>query len=251
MTGSIKVAIPSPPAPPSPSRAHPPVPRRLSFSSSSSSAKASSAGPPVAVSHQNPRNTPEAHLSFRRQERCLPYSTPQPRRPLVPRILKSQLQPRTLSRSSGMSDSATISLLPVSLSIVHVPRSRIHDLFHPLLRQLLLPGPAFLNLTCNELELSLFAEHHVLRDFQPIAQKDARKLLARAQARDAPALKSRKIEWEPIEFSAERWNVLQIDSHSDAHGESGPLQFPPSSSIRAQRMLQAILVPAFTSCRPL
>lgn len=127
------------------------------------------------------------------------------------------LVPRTISWSpSGMTDSATISLLPVSLSIVHVPRSRIHGFFHPLLRQLLLPSPAFLSITCNELELSLFAEHHVLRDFEPIAKKDARRLLA--QGRDG-ASRHRKTEWEPIEFSAERWNVLQIDSHSDEHGE--------------------------------
>lgn len=118
-----------------------------------------------------------------------------------------------------MTDSATISLLPVSLSIVHVPRSRIHGLFHPLLRQLLLPSPAFLSLTCNELELSIFAEHHVLRDFEPIAKKDARKLLARNSTRDRDSKHHRKTEWEPVEFSAERWNVLQIDSHSDEHGE--------------------------------
>ncbi|KAH8094867.1 hypothetical protein BXZ70DRAFT_908666 [Cristinia sonorae] len=117
-----------------------------------------------------------------------------------------------------MTDSTTITLLPVSLSIVHLPRSRIHGHFHPLLRQLLLPSPAFLSLTCNELELSLFAEHHLLRDFEPIAKKDARRLLARERGRPS---KSRKVEWEPIELSAERWNVLQIDSHSDVHDQSG------------------------------
>ncbi|THH30698.1 hypothetical protein EUX98_g3502 [Antrodiella citrinella] len=118
-----------------------------------------------------------------------------------------------------MTDSVTISLLPVSLSIVHVPRSRIHDLFHPLLRQLLLPNPAFLSLTCNELELSLFAEHHILRDFEPIAEKDARKLLTRD--RDRAAKPRSKTPCEPVQFSAERWNVLQIDSHSDEHENSG------------------------------
>lgn len=115
-----------------------------------------------------------------------------------------------------MSDSATIQLLPVTLSIVHVPRSRVHDLFHPLLRQLLLPSPAFLNITCNELELSLFAEHHLLRDFEPLAKKDAKRLHARERGRTSS--KTRPSEWEPVEFSADRWNVLQIDSHSDQHG---------------------------------
>lgn len=122
-----------------------------------------------------------------------------------------------------MSDSVTVSLLPVSLSIVHIPRSRLPSLCHPVLRQILLPKPTFLNFTCNELELSLFAEYHVLRDFEPIAQKDARKLKARgrdplASGKGHTPLEKCKGHWEPIEISAERWNVLQIDSHSDQPG---------------------------------
>ncbi|KAI0082384.1 hypothetical protein K474DRAFT_1681303 [Panus rudis PR-1116 ss-1] len=116
-----------------------------------------------------------------------------------------------------MSDSVTISLLPVSLSIVHIPRSRIHSLCHPLIRQLLLPKPTFLNLTCNEIELSIFAEHCYLSDFESVARKDARRLKVRGRVPhaklDRPAKRSRE-DWEPIEFSAEKWNVLQIDSHS-------------------------------------
>lgn len=124
-----------------------------------------------------------------------------------------------------MTDSVTVSLLPVSLSIVHIPRSRLHSLCHPLLRQILLPKPTFLNITCNELELSLFAEHHVIKDFEPIAQKDARKQRVRGRdplvsSKGGPSLvKHNKSTWEPIEISSEKWNVLQIDSHSDTLGE--------------------------------
>ena len=120
-----------------------------------------------------------------------------------------------------MSDSVTISLLPVSLSIVHVPRSRIHSLYHPLLRQLLLPNPTFLNITCNEIELTLFAEHHALQDFEPLVKKDSRKMKMRGRAcqPSSNGPKRRYTEhWEPIEMSAEKWNVFQIDSHSSGLG---------------------------------
>ncbi|KAG6817864.1 hypothetical protein H0H87_001696 [Tephrocybe sp. NHM501043] len=69
----------------------------------------------------------------------------------------------------------TISLLPSSLSLVHIPRSRITHLSHPILKQVLRPDPTFLNITCNEVELSLFADESILEDFEPIARKDRRK----------------------------------------------------------------------------
>ncbi|KAI0796926.1 hypothetical protein C8Q75DRAFT_802592 [Abortiporus biennis] len=124
-----------------------------------------------------------------------------------------------------MSDSVTISLLPVSLSVIHIPRSRLPKLCHPILRQILLPNPTFLNITCNELELSLFAEHHVIEDFKAIARKDARKRKVRGRDRlvATPDNKRRKSthDWDSVEISSERWNVLQIDSHSSALDNSG------------------------------
>lgn len=59
------------------------------------------------------------------------------------------------SPSSSMQ--VTVSLLPVSLSLVHIPRCRLLELSHPIIRQILLPNPSFLNLTCNQVELSIFA----------------------------------------------------------------------------------------------
>ncbi|KAF5321680.1 hypothetical protein D9619_000617 [Psilocybe cf. subviscida] len=99
---------------------------------------------------------------------------------------------------------ATISLLPVSLSLVHVPRRRLPALAQQVLRQVLHPHPAFLNITSNDIELSIFAEHHILNDFQPIAHKDARRNRS-----------------EPVEISYDNWSVLQIDSHSDQLDNSG------------------------------
>lgn len=123
-----------------------------------------------------------------------------------------------------MADSVTISLLPVSLSLVHIPRSRVHSLFHPILRQLLLPKPTFLNVSCNEIELSVFAEHFALRDFEPIARHDAHKAKVEGHERtygEEEAIKRTMDwrDWSPVEVSQERWNVLQIDSHSDGLGE--------------------------------
>ncbi|KAG6903408.1 hypothetical protein C0995_005431 [Termitomyces sp. Mi166 len=110
----------------------------------------------------------------------------------------------------------TISLLPSSLSLVHVPRSRLTHLFHPILKQVLRPDPTFLNITCNEFELSLFADESVLEDFEPIARKDRLRKRARSKGRG-----SRSREIEPVEVSYERWSVLQVDSHNDQMDTSG------------------------------
>ncbi|KAI0772105.1 hypothetical protein BD413DRAFT_604214 [Trametes elegans] len=124
-------------------------------------------------------------------------------------------------------ESVTISLLPVSLSLVHLPRSRLEHFSQHVLRQILLPNPVFLNVTCNEIEVSLFAEYDTLQEFHKAARKDARRL--RQRERDAHAdtqsspKRSRRMrdDWEPVEVSSERWKVLQIDSHSDSLDNSG------------------------------
>lgn len=110
----------------------------------------------------------------------------------------------------------TISLLSSSLSLVHIPRSRLTRLFHPILKQVLRPDPTFLNITCNEFELSLFADESILEDFEPIARKDRLRQRARYSGRSARSLRSRAIE--PVEVSYERWCVLQVDSHTDQIG---------------------------------
>lgn len=115
----------------------------------------------------------------------------------------------------------TISLLPVSLSLVHIPRSRLNHLSHPILKQILHPDPGFLNITCNQIELSIFAEHHMLQDFEPIARKD--RLRQRSRSGSASSRKSQNHSSshpppEPVEISYDAWSVLQIDSHSDGIG---------------------------------
>ncbi|KAJ3493962.1 hypothetical protein NLJ89_g10905 [Agrocybe chaxingu] len=116
----------------------------------------------------------------------------------------------------------TITVLPVSLSLVHIPRSRLTNLSHPVLRQILHPSPAFLNITCNEIELSIFAEHHMLADFDPIARKDRQRQRSRSGSANSRKSVSRSTsDYEPVEISYEKWSVFQIDSHSDQTGNSG------------------------------
>ena len=128
---------------------------------------------------------------------------------------------KTMTAFSHSSNSmqVTISLLPVSLSLVHIPRPRLAQLSHPVLSQILQPSPTFLNITCNEIELSLFAEHHVLADFERIARDDRRRQRSRSGSGSSRKNISRNFV-EPVEISYEQWNVLQIDSHSDQLGMS-------------------------------
>ncbi|KAJ7904767.1 hypothetical protein B0H14DRAFT_3103476 [Mycena olivaceomarginata] len=105
----------------------------------------------------------------------------------------------------------TITRLPTALSIVSIPRSRLDALSHPVLRALLQPNPQFLCITCNALELSLFAEPESLRAFDAIAQADQ----AAASSSNCPQT------LESVEISHDRWSVLQIDSHSDQLDNAG------------------------------
>ncbi|KAH9850765.1 hypothetical protein C2E23DRAFT_734336 [Lenzites betulinus] len=124
-------------------------------------------------------------------------------------------------------ESVTISLLPVSLSLVHLPRSRLESFSQHVIRQILQPNPVFLNVTCNEIEVSLFAEYDTVQEFHKAARKDARRLRqrerdARADGHHSPRRVTRlKEDWEPVEVTSERWKVLQIDSHSDPLDNAG------------------------------
>ena len=114
----------------------------------------------------------------------------------------------------------TISLLPVSLSLVHIPRSRLLSLVHPVIRQLLLQRPTFLNLTCNEIELSIFAENDAVSDFEIIARRDRQRHRSRSGSTSSRTHPDAFPE-DAIEVSYDQWRVLQIDSHS-GFGTSSP-----------------------------
>ncbi|KAL4081554.1 hypothetical protein V8B97DRAFT_2029166 [Scleroderma yunnanense] len=114
----------------------------------------------------------------------------------------------------------TITLLPVSLSLVHIPRSRLPQLTHSILRQILQPNPTFFNVTCNEIELTLFAEHHNIPDLDLIARHDRRPHRSRSGS-GSSRKRALTYDCEKVEITCEHWNVLQIDSHSDQLDNSG------------------------------
>ncbi|KAF5358926.1 hypothetical protein D9758_004845 [Tetrapyrgos nigripes] len=120
-----------------------------------------------------------------------------------------------------MDSSVTVSLLPVQLSLIHIPRSRLRQLTTPVIHQILQNSPTFLNLTCNELELTIFAEAGTIDEFHAIARRDQLKQRARSGSGSSRKSLSDSRSFEPIEISDENWSVLQIDSHSDPVDNSG------------------------------
>lgn len=126
-----------------------------------------------------------------------------------------------------MDHEITIQLLDVALGLVHVPRSRLAQLSHPILRLILEPDPQFLNITCNEIELSLFTEHRLLKEFEPIARKDRQRQRSRSGSGTNPARRTTAASTssyeEKVEISYEVWKVLQVDSHSSQFGK--PLNY--------------------------
>ncbi|KAJ4479253.1 hypothetical protein J3R30DRAFT_2738701 [Lentinula aciculospora] len=127
----------------------------------------------------------------------------------------------------------TISLLPVSLSLVHIPRSRLAHLSSPIIRQILQPNPTFLNLTCNEIELSIFAETHTLDEFESIARRDRQKQRSRSGSGSSRKTFSDSQVVEPVQISYEKWSVLQIDSHSNALDDAGARVYELSAPLAA------------------
>jgi hypothetical protein len=158
----------------------------------------------------------------------------------------------------------TISFLPVKLSLIRIPRARLHKFYHPLLRQILSPKHTFLNVTCNELELTILAEGQTLEDFESVAEND-RKKRYRSPSRDSessldldspspPILE----DWDCVQVCHESWNVLQIDSHSNGIGEcvNYPLHefaylfgqiSPALESTNFPHLLQRLEFPSYTS----
>ncbi|KAI5124750.1 hypothetical protein M0805_005384 [Coniferiporia weirii] len=130
--------------------------------------------------------------------------------------------------SNSSASHVTITILDVSLSLVHIPRSRLTELTRPILKQLLRKSPRFLNLTANEIELSIFAEEDELDDFEPIARRDRQRQRLGQTAVDyeTSAHRSKRTPQscgaiQPVEISVEKWRVLQIDSHEDSLSNSG------------------------------
>ncbi|KAF8680470.1 ACT domain [Rhizoctonia solani] len=105
--------------------------------------------------------------------------------------------------SPGSLPDVTITVLDIALRLCTIPRSRLPETTHYVVKQFLRQRPTFLNITLNTSELSIFAEQTTLDDFRPLARRG--RLGARSGA--------------PIEISQETWSVLQIDE--DKFGDAG------------------------------
>ncbi|KAJ1311045.1 hypothetical protein OPQ81_009550 [Rhizoctonia solani] len=105
--------------------------------------------------------------------------------------------------SPGSLPDVTITVLDVALRLCTIPRSRLPETTHYVVKQFLRQRPTFLNITLNTSELSIFAEQSTLEDFRPLARRG--RLGARSGA--------------PVEISKETWSVLQIDE--DKFGDAG------------------------------
>ncbi|KIY49497.1 hypothetical protein FISHEDRAFT_41272 [Fistulina hepatica ATCC 64428] len=117
----------------------------------------------------------------------------------------------------------TIVLLPVSLSLVHIPRHRLPEFFHPVLRQILQPE-SFLNITMNELEMCIYGEGHMLTDFELAARRDRRR-----RSRSGSGSSRHHADGQShdeVEISMEKWSVLQIDSHNTSGARVNELSAP-------------------------
>ncbi|KAF8605169.1 hypothetical protein BDV93DRAFT_555114 [Ceratobasidium sp. AG-I] len=98
----------------------------------------------------------------------------------------------------------TITVLDISLRLCTIPRSRLPETTHYVVKQFLRQSPTFMNITLNTSELSIFAEDSTLEDFLPLARR------GRMGSRSTTA---------PVEISSDTWSVLQIDE--DKFGDAG------------------------------
>ncbi|KAG8762917.1 hypothetical protein FRC11_007149 [Ceratobasidium sp. 423] len=105
--------------------------------------------------------------------------------------------------SPGSLPDVTITVLDIVLRLCTIPRSRLPETTHYVVKQFLRQRPTFLNITLNTSELSIFAEQTTLEDFRPLVRRG--RLGARSGA--------------PVEISQEAWSVLQIDE--DKFGDAG------------------------------
>lgn len=116
----------------------------------------------------------------------------------------------------------TITILPVSLSLVHIPRHRLKQFSYSIIQQILRPAPAFLNISCNATEVSIIAERETIEPFLKAAKRDSKRLERSRRGQTGQDGAKRKEtrhrrEVQPVEVSS-AWSALQIDSHGDQLG---------------------------------
>ncbi|QRV91090.1 hypothetical protein RhiJN_19108 [Ceratobasidium sp. AG-Ba] len=109
----------------------------------------------------------------------------------------------SFAASPGLLPDVTITVLDITLRLCTIPRTRLPETTHYVVKQFLRQRPTFMNITLNTQELSIFAEHSTLDDFLPLARR------GRTASRTGA----------PVEISQDTWSVLQIDE--DKFGDAG------------------------------
>lgn len=157
----------------------------------------------------------------------------------------SSTTPYELTPNGG---AVTITVLPVTLSLVRIPKHRLSHFAHPIIKLILSDSTpsTFLNISTNASEVSIVAREQDLASFVKIARRDNRRTRrhvhrnARREsvssvpvtpssdartgqesgvASGRPSTKPRRERvLQPVEVSSS-WSALQIDSHGEQLGE--------------------------------
>lgn len=141
----------------------------------------------------------------------------------------------------------TITVLPVTLSLVRIPKHRLSHFAHPIIKLILSDSTSstFLNISTNASEVSIIAREQDLSSFVKIARKDNRRIRRQIQrnvrkesessappssaprsgqesgapspVRPSPRSRRERV-LQPVEVSSS-WSALQIDSHGEQLGQ--------------------------------
>ncbi|KAG8952727.1 hypothetical protein FRC04_003650 [Tulasnella sp. 424] len=147
----------------------------------------------------------------------------------------------------------TITVLPVTLSLVRIPKHRLSHFAHPIIKLILSDSTSstFLNISTNASEVSIIAREQDLASFVNIARKDNRRIRHQIQrnarresassavpltpssepdprtdesgaapspGRPFPRSRRERV-LQPVEVSSS-WSALQIDSHGEQLGDA-------------------------------
>ncbi|KAG9041203.1 hypothetical protein FS837_012553 [Tulasnella sp. UAMH 9824] len=142
----------------------------------------------------------------------------------------------------------TITVLPVTLSLVRIPKHRLSHFAHPIIKLILSDSTSstFLNISTNASEVSIIAREQDLSSFVKIARKDNRRIRRQIQrnvrkesessatpssaprsgqesgapspVRPSPRSRRERV-LQPVEVSSS-WSALQIDSHGEQLGDA-------------------------------
>lgn len=112
----------------------------------------------------------------------------------------------------------------VAVVLCHIPRARIPEYSRFVTEQFIAQPPrSFLNVTSNEVEMTLIADADSMQDLAEFVHEDTDRI-RRSAGQDPRAMVS-----EAVELSEEPWSVLIVDTKEPP---KGPVTFGNSQSFR-------------------